>query len=205
MSFADTSRILESGVGWVSLSTPKAETSIVFEGGHGDDVKQETPSSDDVKVTDVLVGVASPAHKRSGVHGSDLSNPSHGQAETERSRSELLDELGSVLRARPLPPTCEKRLPVESQQLIGDEDEQLGGMTDSRLSVLSPPSSPKQPGPPEPVFENAGSRDLLSELRAQLSLAANEEIFSSGRDHYAIESDAEEDSILVQHEGPTVA
>lgn len=107
----------------------------------------------------------------------------------ERSRAQLVGELDSVLRARPLPPTCEKHLPLESQHSLG------GGQSSDKVGENSAEQPVDVSAPPAaqacPVAENMGNQNLMAELRAQLSLAANEEIFSAA-------SGDEEDSTLVE-------
>lgn len=153
----------------------------MFEGGNGDEANEDdAPPTPDTGVADVLVGVSSPSRssKNEGQRSSTTSSATPKGLVDERSRAQLVDELDSVLRARPLPPTCEKRLPFESQQSIGEEE--------SNDTVMDQ-NEKEQPGgvsiPPEapilPVAESLGSQTLMSELKAQLSMAANEEIFSS--------------------------
>lgn len=198
-------------MGWVSLTTRRGEGPRVFEGGHGDegsDEKARPPS--DIGVTDVLIGVPSPGRSRR--EGEDTTSRSAmEEMKDERSRSKLVGELDSVLRARPLPPTCEKRLPLESQQSLEDkEDCEMDGegYVEPPLDLMSPPQS-VPPVPEAPACASSGSRDLMSELKAQLSMAANEEIFASDRDQWTVTSDGEEDSIFVQadegkfHEHPS--
>lgn len=123
----------------------------------------------------------------------------------ERSRALLVGELDSVLRARPLPPTFERHLPFEGGQPLeegGGSEEGEGSETSGEqnaepyLHVPAPLMTPTVP-----IAENAFSQDLVSELRAQLSMAANEEIFFSSNRHQAtLSSDGEGDSMLVGHE-----
>lgn len=188
-------------MGWVSLTTRRGESPRVFEGGHGDegpDEKSRPPS--DIGVTDVLVGVPSPGRSRREGENT-TSRSAMEEMEDERSRSKLVGELDSVLRARPLPPTCEKHLPLESQQSLEEkEDGEMDGegYVEPPLDLTSPPQSvPPVPEVPA-VAASSGSRDLMSELKAQLSMAANEEIFASDRDQWTVTSDGEEDSIFVQ-------
>lgn len=112
----------------------------------------------------------------------------------ERSRALLVGELDSVLRARPLPPTCEKHLPFEGRKLLEGEVGEISGRQNAEpyLHVPAPSMTPTIP-----IAENAFSQDLVSELRAQLSMAANEEIFSSHRRLPTLSSDDGEDSMLV--------
>lgn len=190
-------------MGWISLTTPRGEGPRVFEGGQGDrgsDEKARPPS--DIGVTDVLVGVPSPGRSRHERENTTSRSVTEEMGD-EHSRSQLVGELDSVLRARPLPPTCEKRLPLESQRSL--ENKEDCEMDDEEyvqrpLDVTPPPQS--VPSVMEaPVCASSGSRDLMSELKAQLSVAANEEIFASDRDQWTVTSDGEEeeeDSILVQ-------
>lgn len=109
----------------------------------------------------------------------------------EDSRELLVSELDSVLRARPLPPTCEKRLPLVSQESIDSEDGSDTPEEQSKeqpLGVATPPTASALP---------IGSQNLMSELRAQLSGAMNEEFFSSDRLPCPVTSDAEEGSVVV--------
>lgn len=169
----------------------------MFEGGNGDDgAEQKQELQPDAGVTNVLVGVASPGRSRLKREDESASRAALGELKDYRSRSQLLGELGSVLRTRPVPPTCEKRLPLESQlALEEEEDRQLHDTQDSELSLASP--APEPSTSPMPVCENADSHDLLCELRAQLSLAANEEIFFSEQDQWEVESVVEHEDILV--------
>lgn len=220
-SLPDVSRHLESGVGWVSLTTPRRENPGVFEDGNGEQESEQKPQDlPAAAVTDVLIGVASPGRSRHEGDDSASIHANPAELENERSRSQLLGELGSVLRARPLPPTLEKRLPLESQLSLRSEEQEaeedkgnqdeveeedekdLGpdGLEDITPSLASPPPEPARSH--MPVCENIDGQDLMSELRAQLSMAANEEIFSSDRDHCAVESDAEgESSVLIDLDG----
>ncbi|CAM9851512.1 unnamed protein product [Scytosiphon promiscuus] len=180
----DPLRSLEAGAGWVSLTTPRAEGPRVFEGGSGDEATEKNaPKSPDTGVADVLVGVPSPSRigRCEGQRSNTAWRATPEELVDERSRAQLVDELDSVLRARPLPPICEKRLPLESQQYIGKEER--------NDSMVDHSSDEKQLGgvpvpleaPTLPVAESLGSQTLMSELKAQLSMAANEEIFSSDR------------------------
>lgn len=155
----------------------------MFEGGSGDEAsRDDAPTTPDTGVADVLVGVPSPSRggKHEGHRSSATSHATGEEGVDERSRAQLVDELDSVLRARPLPPTCEKRLPLESQQSIGEEES-----SDTVVDQNVQQQSSGVPIPPEapslPVAESLGSQTLMSELKAQLSMAANEEIFSSDR------------------------
>lgn len=192
----------EAGVEWVSLTAPHAEPSTVFEDGNGDEgTRNEVPTLGDAGVTNVLIGVASPTRHRRERDETDFPPSGIGEVDAVRSRSELLGELGLVLRSRRLPPTREKHLPLESQQHVQDENSKKATDMDiAEPSIFASPLDREPLGPPEPVFETPGGANLLSELRAQLSMAANEEIFSMDRDQWAVESDTEEDSILVQRE-----
>ena len=190
---ADNSRHLEAGVGWVSLTTPREEGPRVFEGGSGDEGAvgtQQSISDTGAGVTDVLVGVPSPGRNRS--EGEVAASTATFQELVDgRSRAQLVGELDSVLRARPLPPTCEKHLPLESQQSLGggENSDMVGEQSVEQqlnMDVSTPPAAQAFP-----VAESRGSRSLMSELRAQLSLAANEEVF------LAASSDDEEDKKLV--------
>ena len=179
-------------MGWVSLTTPREEGPRVFEGGSGDDGiagTQQSVSDTGAGVTDVLVGVPSPGRNRPEGEVVAASTATSEELAHERSRAQLAGELDSVLRARPLPPICEKHLPLESQQSLGEgESSDMAGeqSVEEALEVSTAP-----PAQAFPVAESKGSQNLMSELRAQLSLAANEEIFS------AASSDDEEDSMLV--------
>lgn len=188
LDIAGSSRHLESGVEWVSLTTPSGQDPSVFEVGDLQQGSEETvePSPPDPSVTDVLVGVSSPERSKvkvgeehcrvAGVDCEELLN--------DRSRSQLVGELDSVLRTRPLPPVCEKHLPVEGKRSLENWDEEelfpKDGSLDDSFSVDK--SAPPVPHVMQPsACEKSGKHDLLSELRAQLSMAANEEIFSSDR------------------------
>lgn len=178
-------------MGWVSLTTPREEAPRVFEGGSGDEGAVGTQRSipdTDAGVTDVLVGVPSPGRNRPQGEVAAASTATSGELVDERSRAQLVGELDSVLRARPLPPTCEKHLPLESQQSLGrlKNSDMVGENSVEQpldVDVSTPPAAQEFP-----VAESRGSQNLMSELRAQLSLAANEEIFS------ATSSDDEGDS-----------
>lgn len=189
---------MEAGVGWVSLATPREEGPRVFEGGSGDEGSEDEARIPlDSKVTDVLVGVPSPNRsRRQGDHG-ESSHPAPEEVVDEHSRAQLVGELDSVLRARPPPQTCEKHLPLESQQSLEKDVE--GEIGDAREE--EPPLDAPTPdlAPRFPVADSAGSRDLMSELRAQLSMAANEEIFSSDR-HQVASSSNSGGSSLAGHE-----
>lgn len=171
----------------------------MFEGGSGDEgTKGKLQTAADTGVTDVLVGVPSPSRNRFEGDFGAASRTTPEELANERSRTQLVGELDSVLRARPLPPICEKRLPLESQQSLGEEDD--SGMV-AEQSMEQPIDVPPSPAAPVfPVAESIGSEDLMSELRAQLSKAANEEIFSSDAHQYPVSSKDEEDSILVGHD-----
>lgn len=177
------------------MATPREEGPRVFEGGSGDEGVGGTLRSipDTVAgVTDVLVGVPSPGRNRPEGEVGAASTVTSEELVDGCSRAQLVGELDSVLRARPLPPTCEKHLPLESQQSLagGISSDMLGGESvEQPLDVSTPPTAPAFP-----VAESRGSQNLMSELRAQLSLAANEEIFS------AASSDDEEDNMLVGDE-----
>lgn len=187
LNIAGSSRHLESGVEWVSLTTPHGQDPSVFEGGDVQQGSEETVerSPPHPSVTDVLVGVSSPERSKVKV------GEEHCVAEVdsegllnERSRSQLVGELDSVLRTRPLPPVCEKHLPVESQKSLENWDQEEifpeDGSLDDSFSVDK--SAPPEPHVVQPsACGKSGNQDLLSELRAQLSMAANEEIFSSER------------------------
>lgn len=171
----------------------------MFEDGSGDEGTNEKLQTTAVTgVTDVLVGVSSP--RRNIVEGKlgAASRTAPEELANERSRTQLVGELDTVLRARPLPPICEKRLPLESQQSLGKEDGN-DMVTDSGveqpIDVSPPPAAPVFP-----VAESIGCGDLMSELRAQLSKAANEEIFSLDTHQYPAKTEDDEDSILVEHE-----
>lgn len=210
----------------MSLTTPRRENPGVFEDRNGEQESTQKPQDlPPAAVTDVLVAVASPGRSRDEGDDSASFCANPVELENERSRSQLLGELGSVLRARPLPPTLEKRLPLESQLSLDSEEqeaqndeekqkdkveqedgEDLG--PDGLEGITSPLASP----PPEParshtpVCETVDGQDLMSELRAQLSMAANEEIFSSDRDHCAVDSDADgESSVLIDLDGHEIA
>lgn len=186
--YADTSRHLEAGVGWVSLAAPKEEGPRVFEGGSGDEEAMEKlRTKPDTGVTDVLVGMPSPGRTRTeGEPGvASIKLPA---LVNERSRAQLVGELDSVLRARPLPLTCEKHLPLESQHsLLGEDSSDLveEQNVEQPMRLSTPPST-------LPVAEGAGSQNLMCELRKQLSMAANEEIFT------AASSDSEEDENVAE-------
>ncbi|CAM9515573.1 unnamed protein product [Ectocarpus sp. 12 AP-2014] len=187
----DPSRHLEAGTGWVSLASPKEEGPRVFEGGGGDHPnKDDASSTPDTGITDVHVGVPSPVRSRYERQEGAASRPTPEETVGEDSRELLVSELDSVLRARPLPPTCEKRLPLVSQQSIDSEDgsdtpeEQS---TERPLGVATPPTGSALP---------IGSQNLMSELRAQLSGAMNEEFFSSDRLPCPVTSEAEEGSVV---------
>lgn len=195
--YTDTSRHLEAGVGWVSLAASREEGPRVFEDGSGDERTENTlQPTVDTGVTDVLVGVPSPSRKTSEeVRAASRTTPA--ELANERSGTQFVGELDTVLRARPLPPVCEKRLPLESQQSLGEEDD-LSDMVESveqPIDVLPPPAAPVFP-----VAASMGGGDLMSELRAQLSTAANEEIFSSDTRQCPATSEDEENSTLVGHE-----
>lgn len=187
---------MEAGAGWISLASPRETGPGVFEGGSGDEgCDDEAQTLPDKGVTDVLVGVPSPGRsRREGDYGAASSAVLQEMVD-ERSRSQLVGELDSVLRARPLPPTCEKYLPLESQRFFEDEDNgHMGGAQNVGPShdATPPPHRPKIP-----IAENVGSQDLMSELRAQLSMAANEEIFSSDRNLYGASNTDDDDNIVV--------
>lgn len=183
-------------MGWVSLTTPREEGPRVFEDGGGDEgvvSTQQSISDTGAGVTDVLVGVPSPGRNRPEGEVVAASTATSEELMHERSRAQLVGELDSVLRARPLPPTCEKHLPLESQQSLGEGEssDMVGEKSMGQpLEVSTPP-----PAQAFPVAESKGSQNLMSELRAQLSLAANEEIFS------AASSDDEEDSTMLIGDG----
>lgn len=163
----------------------------MFEGGSGDEGRAGTLRSipdTATEVTDVLVGVPSPGRNRPEGKFGAASTTISEELMDERSRVQLVGELDSVLRARPLPPTCEKHLPLESQQSLvrGGSSDMVGEqVVEQPLDESTPPAAQTLP-----VAETC-SQDLMSELRAQLSLAANEEIFS------AASSDDEGDKMLV--------
>lgn len=201
-------------MGWISLTTPRREGPRVFEGGNGDEGTDETVQEPpaDAGVTDVLVGMPSPGRDRRDGEQREGSLTEYHELGDERSRVQLVGELDSVLRARPLPPTCEKHLPLESQKSLEDyedsredsEESSDGEGGDEGVHDLSPcadvsASTPEPQIVAAPVCENTGSPDLMSELRAQISMAVNEEIFSSDRDQPAVLYDDEEDRILVEH------
>lgn len=178
--YADNSRHLEAGVGWVSLTTPREEGPRVFEGGSGDEgvtgTRRTIPGSD-AGVTDVLVGVPSPGRNRPEGEIVGASGAASGDMVDDCSRAQLVGELDSVLRARPLPPTCEKHLPLESQLSLrgGGDSHKVGKESvEQPLDVSRPPAAPVFP-----AAKSRGGQNLVSELRTQLSLAANEEIFSA--------------------------
>lgn len=198
----DESRQLEAGVGWVSLSTPTDDGPRVFEGGNPDEPADIAPdASSSAGVTDILVGIPSPYRTRGEGHDDHSPRAVAEDLLNERSRSRLVGELDSVLRARPLPPTCEKHLPhTDRQPSEGGEDDGDGDATGAHIAEQFLDLSPRPSALDVPVAENAGSLGLMSELRAQLSQAANEEIFGSDRDHLALSSDSEEDSLLVREE-----
>lgn len=194
----------------MSLTTSRRESRGVFEGGGSEEYPEtESKRSPVAEVTDVLVGVASPIRSRREGADNMVSRSAAGEVDGERAHSQLLGELGSVLRARPAPLLCKKRLPLESQQsLLGEEEDdqeqgkeghEADGMEDITPSLATPP--PKPAIPHFPVCENVDNQDMMSELRAQLSMAANEEIFASDRDHWAVDSDGDGDeSTFVQPE-----
>lgn len=161
------------------MTTPREEGLGVFEGGSGDEgvvgTQQDIPDTG-AGVTDVLVGVPSPARNRPEGGAFGASTATSEEMVDERSRAQLVGELDSVLRARPLPPTCEKHLPLESQQSLG------GGENSDMVGEESVENPLDESTPPAvqafPVAEGRG-QNLMSELRAQLSLAANEEIFAA--------------------------
>ncbi|CAM9346800.1 unnamed protein product [Pylaiella littoralis] len=195
---SDTSRHLEAGVGWISLEASREEGPCVFEDGScGEETKGTLRTTADTGVTDVLVGVPSPSRNIREGELNAASRTTPKELANERSRAQLVGELDTVLRARPLPPICEKHLPLESQHSLGEED---GSDMVAEQSVEQPIDvSPPPAAPAFPVAESIGSKDLMSELRAQLSKAANEEIFSSDAHHPAMSED-EEDGTLVGHE-----
>lgn len=201
----------------MSLTTPRRESPGVFEGGNADEHSEHNPQHvPQAGVTDVLIGMASPGRGRHEGNDSAAARALPAELDSQRSRCQLLGELGSVLRARPIPPTCEKRLPLESQQSLSDEerggeeqeqDYGPGGMEDITPSLASP--LPEPAVPQVPVCESVNSQDLMSELRAQLSLAANEEIFCSyldqKSDQWAVKSDIDgENNVLIEPEGQEV-
>lgn len=204
---ADEFRHLEAGVGWVSLSTPRGENPHVFEGGNfGDTLEDKSRVLPGMGITNVLVGVPSPGRSRREEDHIKASTKALEEFVDERSRSQLVGELDSVLRARPLPPTCEKHLPLESQQSLYHGIVEDGKASEAISTQDVKPSdnvSLPTPTPEMPVTENLGNQDLMSELRAQLSLAANEEIFSCNRDQDMVssfDSNSEGDSIFIGHE-----
>lgn len=198
----------------MSLTTPRSDSPSlgVFEGGNNGDEgpDHKPPDASQEGVTDVLVGMASPGRSRREENESRVSCAQPAELENERSRFQLLGELGSVLRARPTPSICEKHLPLESQQALNDEnkaceeekeDHGLGVMEDITPALSSPPTELAMRQ--VPVSESADNQELMRELRAQLSMAANEEIFSSDRNRWAVESDSDvdgEESILIERE-----
>lgn len=188
LDIAGSSRHLESGVEWVSLTTPPGQDPSVFEGGNVQEGSEETvePPPPEPSVTDVLVGVSSPerSNVKDGKEHCRVAEVDCEELLNERSRSQLVGELDSVLRTRSLPPVCEKHLPVESQKSLENWDEEeiflKDGSLDDSFSVDK--SAPPEPHVVQPsACGKSGNQDLLSELRAQLSMAANEEIFSSER------------------------
>lgn len=186
-------------MGWVSLATPREEDPRVFEGGSGDEGLEDKPRTPpDTGITNVLIGASpSPGRNQCVEEQGGASQATPAEVVDERSRALLVGELDSVLRARPLPPTCEKHLPFEGRQPLeeGECSETSGEQNaEPYLHVPAPSMSPTVP-----IAENALNQDLVSELRAQLSMAANEEIFSSHRRQPALSSD-EEDSMLVGYE-----
>lgn len=192
-SCTDTSRHLEAGVGWVSLTTPREEGPRVFEGGSGDEeaMEESRTKPDADRVTDVLVGVPSPRRTRTEGEPGGTSNIIPDALVNERSRAQLVGELDSVLRARPLPPTCEKHLPLDSQHSLLDED--TGDMVEEQS--VEQPMRMSTPPRKLPVAEGRGSQNLMSELRKQLSMAANEEIYT------AASSDIEEENNVLVEDG----
>lgn len=183
----------------MSLATSREEGPRVFEDGSGDEgTEKKNQTTPDTGVTDVLVGVPSPSRKTSEeVRAASRTTPE--ELASERSRTQLVGELDTVLRARPLPPVCEKRLPLESQRSVGEEDDRSDMVGEQSVEqpfdVFPPPAAPVFP-----VAESMGGGDLMSELRAQLSKAANEEIFSSDTRQCPATSEDEKNSTLVGHE-----
>lgn len=163
----------------------------MFEDGScGEETKGTLRTTADTGVTDVLVGVPSPSRNIREGELNAASRTTPKELANERSRAQLVGELDTVLRARPLPPICEKHLPLESQHSLGEED---GSDMVAEQSVEQPIDvSPPPAAPAFPVAESIGSGDLMSELRAQLSKAANEEIFSSDAHHPAMSEDEED-------------
>lgn len=231
--FADASRHLEAGLGWVSLATPREEDPRVFEGGSGDEGLGDKPRTPpDTGVTNVLIGASpSPGRSRCVEEEGGASRATAAEVVDERSRALLVGELDSVLRARPLPRTFEKHLPFDDRHPLeeGEGSETSGPRPLPRTSEKYLPFEDRQPlehgegegsettsdeqnaepylhlpapsmTPTSPIAENTLSQDLVSELRAQLSMAANEEIFSSHRHQPAVSSDGDEDSLLVGYE-----
>lgn len=190
---ADTSRHLEAGVGWVSLTTPREEGPRVFEGGSGDEeaIERLRTKPDAAEVTNVLVGVPSPGRTRTEGEPGGTSNKIPEALVNERSRAQLVGELDSVLRARPLPPTCEKHLPLESQHSLLGEDS--GDIVEEQS--IEQPMRMSTTSSMLPVAEGRGSQNLMSELREQLSIAANEEIYA------AASSDNEEENNVLAEDG----
>ena len=198
--FADPSRHLEAGVGWVSLATPREEDPRVFEGGSGDEeLVDNAQTPPDTGITNVLIGASpSPGRRRCIEEQGGASRATPAEVVDERSRALLVGELDSVLRARPLPPTCEKHLPFEDRQSLeegADSETSVEQNAEPCLHVPAPSMTPTVP-----IAENALNQDLVSELRAQISMAANEEIFSSNRRQPTHSSEDEEDSMLVGYE-----
>ena len=179
------------------MATPREEDPRVFEGGSGDEGPDDTPRTPpDTGITNVLIGASpSPGRSRCVEDQREVSRAAPAEVVDDRSRALLVGELDSVLRARPLPRTCEKHLPFEGGQPLEEgEGSEISGEQNAEpyLHVPAPSMTPTIP-----IAENAFNQDLVSELRAQLSMAANEEIFLSHRRQPTLSSDDGEGSMLL--------
>ncbi|CAM9213670.1 unnamed protein product [Choristocarpus tenellus] len=170
---------VDAGVMQTASVGPRTCGPDIYEGGKADDnLEGRINPAVDRNITDILVAVAAPDRAEQMVHESTCSTPTLNPSDD--SCAQLMGELSWVLQARPQPETCVKTLPdsVEVDPVMIEHDAMMVEHQDVIEDGLASCPSPKV------SLGNQGKNLLVSALREQLSVAANEEIFTFGADEF---------------------